>query len=215
MEPACKFGPDRDRRSTPVARLAATPYGRVDVTAAVPPGASLGTMEERGMADKAVRRENANRLDVVHADCAGIDIGKDGHYVAVDAARFEEPVRSFGTFTAELEAMAQWLRRCGVRTVAMEATGVYWIPAFEVLDRAGFEVHLVNPRATKQVSGRKSDVLHCQWIRQLMSCGLLRGAYRVPGEVCALRAYLRQRDGLVRQRSRAVRRARESAAGSI
>ena len=155
------------------------------------------------MADRA-RTESANRLDVVHADCAGIDIGKSDHYVAVDPERFEEPVRSFGTVTADLEAMAEWLRSCGVRVVAMEATGVYWIPPFEVLDRAGFEVHLVNPRATKQVSGRKSDVLDCQWIRQLMSYGLLRGAYRVPDEVCALRAYLRQRDELVRLRSRAV-----------
>ena len=136
------------------------------------------------MADRA-RTESANRLDVVHADCAGIDIGKSDHYVAVDPERFEEPVRSFGTVTADLEAMAEWLRSCGVRVVAMEATGVYWIPPFEVLDRAGFEVHLVNPRATKQVSGRKSDVLDCQWIRQLMSYGLLRGAYRVPDTRCA------------------------------
>ena len=155
------------------------------------------------MADK-VRPENANRLAVVHGDCAGIDIGKTAHYAAVDPERFDRPVRSFGAGTAELEAMAEWLRGCGVRTVAMEATGVYWIPAFEVLDRAGFDVHLVDPRATKQVSGRKSDVLDCQWIRQLMSYGLLRGAYRVPDAVCPLRSYLRQRDELVRQRSRAV-----------
>ena len=86
----------------------------------------------------------------------------------------------------------------------MESTGVYWIPVFEVLDRAGFEVHLVNARATKQVTGRKSDVMDCQWIRQLMSHGLLRGAYRVPDEICAMRSYLRQRDELIGQRSRAV-----------
>ena len=131
-------------------------------------------------------------LEVIHPDCAGIDIGKRRHYVAVDGARFEEPVRNFGTFTADLEGMAEWLSRCGVREVAMESTGVYWIPVFEVLDRAGFEVHLVNARATKQVSGRKSDVMDCQWIRQLMSHGLLRGAHRVPDEICALRSYLRQ-----------------------
>ena len=86
----------------------------------------------------------------------------------------------------------------------MEATGVYWIPPFEVLERAGFEVHLVNPRATKQVDGRKSDVLDCQWIRQLMSHGLLRGAFRAPDAICPLRQYLRQRDELVGERSRAV-----------
>ena len=88
------------------------------------------------MADR-VRPENANRLEVVHADCAGIDIGKESHYAGVDPARFDEPVRSFGTVTAELERMAQWLRGCGVRLVAMEATGVYWIPAFGLLERAG------------------------------------------------------------------------------
>ena len=149
-------------------------------------------------------KRKAGNLEIVHADSAGIDIGKQSHYVAVDAQRFDEPVRKFGTFTADLEAMAAWLASCRVRVVAMESTGVYWIPVFEVLERAGFEVHLVNPRATRQVSGRKSDVLDCQWIRQLMSHGLLRGAFRAPDAICPLRAYLRQRDELVRQRSRAV-----------
>ena len=136
----------------------------------------------------------AERLEVVHPDCAGIDVGKRKHYVAVDASRFEDPVRHFGSFTRDLEAMAEWLLGCGVAQVAMESTGVYWIPVFEVLDRAGFEVHLVNPRATKQVSGRKSDVLDCQWIRQLMSYGLLRGAFRAPDELCPMRSYVRQRE---------------------
>ena len=149
-------------------------------------------------------KRKAGNLEIVHADSAGIDIGKQSHYVAVDAQRFDEPVRKFGTFTADLEAMAAWLASCRVRVVAMESTGVYWIPVFEVLERAGFEVHLVNPRATRQVSGRKSDVLDCQWIRQLMSHGLLRGAFRAPDAICPLRAYLRQRDELVRQRARAV-----------
>ena len=150
------------------------------------------------------KKKASRHLEVVHPDCAGIDIGKRRHYVAVDGARFDEPVRNFGTFTAELEKMAQWLASCGVREVAMESTGVYWIAVFEVLDRAGFEVYLVNARATRQVSGRKSDVMDCQWIRQLMSHGLLRGAHRVPDEICAMRSYLRQRDELVGQRSRAV-----------
>ena len=143
-------------------------------------------------------------LAVVHRDCAGIDVGKRKHYVAVDPSRFDEPVRNFGTFTQDLESMAEWLSSCGVREVAMESTGVYWIPAFEVLDRAGFEVHLVNPRATKQVSGRKSDVLDCQWIWQLMSYGLLRGAFRAPDALCPMRSYVRQRGQLIRDRSRAV-----------
>ena len=143
-------------------------------------------------------------LEVVHPDCAGIDVGKRKHYVAVDPSRFEAPVRNFGTFTGDLESMAEWLSARGVRQVAMESTGVYWIPVFEVLDRAGFEVHLVSPRATRQVSGRKSDVLDCQWIRQLMSYGLLRGAFRAPDDLCPMRSYLRQRGQLVRDRSRAV-----------
>ena len=143
-------------------------------------------------------------LAVIHRDCAGVDVGKRKHYVAVDASRFERPVRHFGTFTRDLEELAAWLGQCGVRQVAMESTGVYWIPAFEVLDRAGFEVHLVNPRATKQVSGRKSDVLDCQWIQQLMSYGLLRGAFRAPDALCPMRSYVRQRGQLIRDRSRAV-----------
>ncbi len=148
--------------------------------------------------------KKAAPLEVVHPDCAGIDVGKRKHYVAVDPSRFEDPVRNFGTFTGDLEAMAEWLGACGIRQVAMESTGVYWIPVFEVLDRAGFEVHLVNPRATKQVSGRKSDVLDCQWIRQLMSYGLLRGAFRAPDALCPMRSYVRQRGQLIRDRSRSV-----------
>ena len=137
--------------------------------------------------------KKAAPLEVVHPDCAGIDVGKRKHYVAVDPSRFEDPVRNFGTFTGDLEAMAEWLGACGVRQLAMESTGVYWTPVFEVLDRAGFEVHPVNPRATQQVSGRKSDVLDCQWIRQLMNYGLLRGAFRAPDALCPMRSYVRQR----------------------
>ena len=150
--------------------MVATPYARVNVSPQPRPTRRGSIVEGFEMAGKA-----AERLEVVHPDCAGIDVGKRKHYVAVDASRFEDPVRHFGSFTRDLEAMAEWLLGCGVAQVAMESTGVYWIPVFEVLERAGLEVHLVNPRATKQVSGRKSDVLDCQWIRQLMSYGLLRG----------------------------------------
>ena len=110
-------------------------------------------------------------------------------------------MRAFGCFTDELADMAAWLESCAVDVVAMEATGVYWIPVYEVLDRAGFEVHLVDARATKQVSGRKSDVRDCQWIRELMSYGLLRGAFRPRDEDCVLRSYVRQRGRLVREAS--------------
>ena len=98
------------------------------------------------------------------------------------------PVRKFGSFTSDLGALAQWLWACGVKQVAMESTSVYWIPMFECLDRAGFDVMLVPPRMTKQISGRKSDVLDCQWIRQLLSYGLLRGSYRPDDGLCPLRS---------------------------
>lgn len=141
-------------------------------------------------------------MQVVHPDCAGIDVGKSAHYVAVAESASERPVRTFGSFTDDLEAMAAWLGSCGVDIVAMEATGVYWIPLYEVLDKAGFEVHLVDARATKQVSGRKSDVLDCQWIRQLMSFGLLKGAFRPAERICALRSYVRQRARATSDRGR-------------
>ena len=138
-------------------------------------------------------KRDRRRLEIVHPNCAGIDVGKSRHYVAVDPSQTDTPVRSFLSFTDDLEAMAEWLKACGVTVVAMEATGVYWISLFEVLDRAGFECMLVDPRMTKQVSGRKSDVLDCQWIWQLTSYGLLRGAFRPPDEICELRSYVRQR----------------------
>ena len=147
-------------------------------------------------------KSRQRRLEIVHRHCAGIDIGADAHFVAVDPGCAEVSVRRFGSFTDELESMATWLSQCGVNAVAMEATGVYWIPVYEVLDRAGFEVHLVNPRATKQVSGRKSDVLDCEWTRQLMSYGLLRSAYRPADEICELRAFVRLRAGLTRDAAR-------------
>ena len=143
-------------------------------------------------------------LQVVHPDCAGIDVGKREHYGAVQEGAEERPVRRFGSFTDELQAMAAWLKSCAVDVVAMEATGVYWIPVFEVLERAGFQVYLVDARATKQVSGCKSDVLDCQWIRQLMSYGLLRGAFRPLDETCVLRSFVRQRHRLIKDRARSV-----------
>ena len=125
---------------------------------------------------------------MVNPDCAGIDIGKDHHFVAADPARSSEPVRAFDSFTRDLLAMAAWLSSCGVKTVAMESTSIYCIPVYEVLERAGFEVFLVPPRMTKQIAGRNSDVLDCQWIWQLLSYGLLRGAFRPGDEVCPQRS---------------------------
>ena len=119
---------------------------------------------------------------------AGIDIGSSSHFVAVPADRDDTPVREFRSFTVNLQEIADWLTACGVDTVAMESTGVYWIPLFELLESRGFTVFLVNARNVKNVPGRKSDVLDCQWLQQLMSFGLLMGAYRPPDEICALRA---------------------------
>lgn len=124
-----------------------------------------------------VRKTKKQRLTIVHPCCAGIDIGSRERWVAVDPERCDQPVRCFTTFTEELYRLADWLKSMEVEVVAMESTGVYWIPLYEVLDARGFDVHLVNSRATRQVSGRKSDVLDCQWIWQLMSHGLLKGHF--------------------------------------
>jgi transposase len=156
------------------------------------------------MARSHIRKSNPEPLKVVHPDCAGIDVGSREHWVAIDPARCAEPVRRFEAFTDALEALADWLTQMHIKTVAMEATGVYWIPLFELLERRGFDVYLVNSRATRQVSGRKSDVLDCQWIWQLMSYGLLRGAFRPSDAICALRALVRQRAMKVHDQSRAV-----------
>lgn len=148
-------------------------------------------------------KKRKRSLAVVHANCAGIDIGSREHWVAVDPDH-EDAVRRFTSFQDDLEALAEWLKSLAVSVVAMEATGVYWIPLYELLGSKGFEVHLVNSRATRQVTGRKSDVLDCQWIRQLMTYGLLRGAFRPAQEVCALRAVVRQRQRKVQEQSRCV-----------
>lgn len=154
------------------------------------------------MATKVMKRE----LQVLYPNAAGIDIGSASHYVAVPAGRCEQTVREFGSCTSELEAIAEWLTSCGVDTVAMESTGVYWVALYELLESRGFTVFLVNARHVKNVSGRKSDVIDCQWLQQLMSFGLLAGAFRPDEEVCALRAVSRQRDSLIRDQGRHVQR---------
>lgn len=143
-------------------------------------------------------------LTITHPNAAGIDIGSASHFVAVPPDRDDEPVREFPSFTGDLNALADWLDACGVDTVAMESTGVYWIPLFELLESRGFTVLLVNARHVKNVSGRKSDVLDCQWLQQLMTYGLLRGAFRPSDEVCALRSLWRQRGILLKTQGRHV-----------
>ena len=151
----------------------------------------------------AVRRR-VQVMEVAHPNAAGIDIGSASHFVAVPADRGDEPVREFRSFTQDLEALAQWLRQCDVEVVAMEATGVYWIPLYELLESKGFTVYLVNARHVKNVSGRKSDVLDCQWLQQLMSYGLLSGAFRPKQEICVLRSVSRQLDMLTKYQAQHV-----------
>jgi transposase len=145
-----------------------------------------------------------SRLEVMHPDSAGIDVGGSRHYVAVRSDAVEQPVRDFGCYTRDLHAMADWLQQCGVKIVALESTGVYWIPLYEVLERRGFEVLLVNARHVRGVSGRKSDVLDCQWLQQLLSYGLLKGAFRPHDQMCELRELNRLRSRLLREQGRSV-----------
>jgi len=137
----------------------------------------------------------------VNIHAAGVDIGAREHWACVPREASERPVRKFDTFTMSLEAMAEWFKQCGVTTVAMEATGVYWIPLFQILEKRGFTVILANARQTKNVAGRKSDVQDCQWIQRLHTYGLLQGSFRPADNYCVLRSYLRYRDELIGARS--------------
>ncbi len=139
----------------------------------------------------------SEQLSTINPDAAGIDVGATFHVVAVPADRDERPVRTFRTFSGDLQQLADWLTAVGITTVAMESTGVYWIPVFEILEARGFEVLLVNARHVKHVPGRKTDVNDAQWLQQLHQYGLLRGSFRPREGVVCLRAYLRQRERLV------------------
>lgn len=138
-------------------------------------------------------------LEHINKWAAGIDVGSASHFVAVPEGSDEQSVREFSSFTSDLHELANWLEKCGVETVAMESTGVYWIPLYELLESRGFEVKLVDARHVKNVSGRKTDVLDCQWLQQLHTYGLLSGAFRPEESICVLRAYLRQRGMLVQE----------------
>jgi transposase len=148
-----------------------------------------------------VTAKPASPFQAVHPHAAGIDVGNTAHYVAAPPSGEGSQVRKFGTFTSDLYTIADWLKECGVTTVALESTGVYWIPLFEVLEARGFEVCLVDTRRLKSVPGRKTDVLDCQWLQQLHTFGLLQSAFRPEQEVVVLRTYLRQRQMLIRYAS--------------
>jgi transposase len=133
-------------------------------------------------------------LPVIHERAAGIDVGSRFHVVAVGADLCEEPVRTFQAFTSDLQRMADWLVAIGIETVAMESTGVYWVPVYEVLESRGIEVILANAREARSVPGRKSDVNDAQWLQRLHACGLLRASFRPGRDIAALRVYLRLRE---------------------
>lgn len=145
-------------------------------------------------------------LDVMHPHAAGIDVGNSTHYVAVRPDRDPDPVRRFECFTADLHRLADWLQQCGVTTVAMQSTGVYWIPLYEILDARGVEVFLVNARHTKNLPGRKSDVQESQWLLKLHTYGLLRNSFHPPAEIRVVRTYWRQRGDHVHGVSTCIQR---------
>jgi transposase len=169
-----------------------------------------------------VRPKVEPELEKIHPQAAGIDIGASEHWVSIPAELDPEPIRKFSCFTADLYAIAEWLKSRGITTVAMESTGVYWIPLFQILETSGLEVRLVNAhfvclvrfhgretrpeRIRKTVPGRKSDVLDCQWLQKLHSYGLLSGSFRPDDQVCVFRSYIRQRDRLTKSASVHIQR---------
>ena len=149
------------------------------------------------MPNKRTRGGSSRQFSRINPNAAGLDVGSTFHVVAVPADRDEKPVRTFRTFSGDLYRLADWLQAKGIQTVAMESTGVYWIPVFEILEARGFEVLLVNARHVKNVPGRKTDVNDAQWLQQLHEHGLLHGSFRPRQGVVQLRAYLRNRERMV------------------
>lgn len=168
----------------------------------------------KGASKKKGRRNRRSRvakfLERVHLNAAGVDIGSASHWVAVPEDRDDQPVREFKSFTPDLHALADWLDACGIDTIAMESTGVYWVPLFEILQERGFEVLLVNARHVKGVPGRKSDVSDCQWLQQLHTFGLLRGSFRPDAEITAIRTLVRHRGTLVQEAAAHIQRMQKS-----
>lgn len=159
---------------------------------------------EQNQADR--KKVDWKALEVVHPDSAGIDVGGSEHWVAVSPERDPEPVRRFGCFTADLHAMARWLLDRGVRHVAMQSTGVYWMPVFEILEQHGLKVILVNARDTKNLPGRKSDIQECQWLLKLHAFGLLNQSFQPTGEIRTARTLWRHRGNLVAEASSTIQR---------
>src|ERR1700674_2601095 len=146
---------------------------------------------------KSSKKASTPMLHNLNPNAAGVDIGATEIYIAVPVDRDPQPVRHFSTFTEDLHAAADWLKSCNIETVAMESTGVYWIPLYQILETRGFQVSLVNAQHVKNVPGRKSDVSDCQWIQYLHSMGLLKASFRPPDEICVIRSLWRHRESLV------------------
>jgi len=146
----------------------------------------------------------------VKPDAAGIDIGASEIFVAVPDDRDDKSIRKYLTFTQDLNDCAKWLVECGIKTVAMESTGVYWIPVYDILESYGLEVYLVNARHVKNVPGRKTDVVDCQWLQYLHSVGLLRSSFRPDGQIVAIRSLYRHRENLIRQNGSSIQHIQKS-----
>src|SRR6266853_3363795 len=153
--------------------------------------------KQRGKRKKDAKADATEGLPPLNLHAAGIDVGSAEHYVAVPVDRDVEPVRRFGSFTADLHRMAHWLKDCRITTVVMQSTGAYWMALYDLLERHGFEVNVANARHTKTLPGRKTDVQECQWLQKLHTFGLLNNSFRPPEEIRTLRGYLRQRENLV------------------
>lgn len=156
------------------------------------------------------KKNKVDSLHIIHPAAAGIDIGSSEIYVAVSDDHSDNPVRRFDTFTEDLHNAAKWLKECGIESIAMEPTGVYWIPVFQILECYGSDVILVNARHVKNVPGRKTDVQDCQWLQYLHAVGLLTGSFRPDQDICAVRSLLRHRDNLVKSASSDVQRMQKS-----
>lgn len=140
---------------------------------------------------------NQPSIKIINPDSAGIDIGASSHFVAVPPGRDTETVKEFECYTSDIQKMIAWLKQCNIKTIVMESTGSYWIPVYEMLEKAGLEVNLVDAHHVKNIRGRKSDVIDCQWLQQLHAHGLLSAAFRPEDKIVELRSYIRQRTTLI------------------
>jgi transposase len=161
--------------------------------------------------EKATKNKKVKNFPIIFPNAAGIDIGSKEHWVCVPGDRVEDNVRKFGTFTCDLNSISDWLEECRVEVVAMESTGVYWIPLFQILESRGFEVYLVNSRDSRGVPGKpKNDPHDSRWLQKLMTCGLLGASFIPEEKIRELRTYIRQRESLVQQKSRYIQRMQKS-----